>query len=68
MPDKVDELLARLEEYKNTMIEPDVAAEVKRGNPWNFGGLYSTGWCKAEPSELMATLGEEEDVDIEVLS
>ena len=49
MPEKVKELMARLEEYRETMIEPDVAKEVERGSPMNFGGFYSPGWCQAEP-------------------
>ena len=63
MPDTVDEILTRLNEIRVTMIKPDVAQETERGNPWNFGGFYSSGWCQAEPREEEV----EETVDIDVV-
>ena len=48
-PDVVLTMLKRLDQLEATMIPPDVAPESKKGNPNNFGGVFSTGWCKAQP-------------------
>lgn len=42
-------MLAHLEEMKTTMIEPFISPEVDEGDPNNFGGVYSPGWCVAQP-------------------
>ena len=46
-PSIVADLKARLSKYFKTMIKPDIADEVQAGNPNNFGGFFTTGWCKA---------------------
>ncbi len=48
-PEVVSEMLLRLYELEAGMIEPDIAAQVADGNPNNFGGVFSPGWCNAEP-------------------
>jgi len=48
-PDLVEELKAKLAEYEATMIPPDTTSEIVDGNPANFGGVWSTGWCDSEP-------------------
>ena len=47
-PSIVTDLKARLSKYFKTMIKPDIATQVQAGNPNNFGGFFTTGWCKAE--------------------
>ena len=27
------------------MVAPDIAGRLEEGNPSNFGGVWSTGWC-----------------------
>ena len=49
-PDLVEDLKARLAEYEATMIPPDTTSEIVDGNPANFGGVWSTGWCDSEPA------------------
>lgn len=48
-PSIVTDLKARLSKYSKTMIKPDIGAEIQAGNPNNFGGFFTSGWCKAEP-------------------
>jgi hypothetical protein len=44
-------MLKRLDAYEATMIEPDVAPEIADGNPNNFGGFLTPGWCEAQPAK-----------------
>ena len=30
---------------KARMVAPDIAGRLEEGNPSNFGGVWSTGWC-----------------------
>ena len=48
-PSIVDELMNKLEEYKKTMIPPNVEPETEKGNPKYFNGTYSPGWCESKP-------------------
>jgi hypothetical protein len=47
MPDKVSELLARLEFYRAMEVAPDFSSEneVPEGAAANFGGIWTPGWC-----------------------
>ncbi len=67
-PEEVRELLSRLARLESTMIPPDVARERDRGNPSHFGGVFQTGWCRAEPRRKKAKKGredqEKEDEDL----
>lgn len=51
-PGIVKKLLNRLHELEKRMIPPDVALEIPEGNPNRFGGVFSSGWCKAEPAKF----------------
>ena len=39
------------------MVKPDIAARLDEGNPANFGGVWSPGWCNAStiqfPEEIL---------------
>jgi len=48
-PTIVDELMDKLEEYKKTMIPPNVEPETEKGNPKYFNGTYAPGWCESKP-------------------
>ena len=48
-PEVVNDLMERLSKYFKSMIPIDVTAEVKEGNPNNFGGFWGPGWCQSEP-------------------
>lgn len=45
-PDIVKELMKGINDYRSTMIKPSVADNEASGNPNNFGGFFSTGWCE----------------------
>ncbi len=45
----MDKLLLRFEQFAKNMIPPDIAREEEKGNPSHFHGVYTSGWCKAEP-------------------
>ena len=47
--DVVEEMLQRYKEYESTMIPAFTADEIEEGNPINFNGIWSSGWCKSEP-------------------
>jgi len=34
-----------LDKYEARMVAPDIAGRLEEGNPSNFGGVWSTGWC-----------------------
>ena len=40
-------LLTLLDRYQAGMVEPDITDLVPDGNPANFGGVWSSGWCNA---------------------
>ena len=44
----VEKMKMRLEEYQSSMIPPHTAFDTKQGNPSNFGGVWSPGWCESE--------------------
>ena len=46
----VDKMMKKLAEYQSTMIPPHIANEIKEGNPNNFNGAWSSGWCESEPN------------------
>ncbi len=48
-PDIVSAMLLRLQELEAGMIAPHSSACTKAGSPENFGGVFSPGWCNAEP-------------------
>ena len=48
--DIVEEMKMKLEEYRLSMIPPHIADETKEGNPSNFNGVWSPGWCESEPN------------------
>ena len=54
----VAEMRKRLRSHEETMIPPNVHAEVEEGNPNRHGGFFATGWCKALP-EAEATQGDD---------
>ena len=47
----VAEMRERLRRHEETMIPPNVHAEVAEGNPNRHGGFFATGWCEALPRE-----------------
>ena len=47
--DVVEEMLQRYKEYESSMIPPNSADEIEEGNPINFNGVWSSGWCESEP-------------------
>jgi arylsulfatase A-like enzyme len=49
--DIVERMKVRLQEYQSSMIPPHTAAETTKGNPSNFGGVWSPGWCESEPNQ-----------------
>ena len=55
--------MKRLEGYRKSMIAPDVAPDSEKGNPKQFNGTFSPGWCRPEPN-LVDILS---DVAIEIL-
>ena len=66
-PDMVRAMLRRLDQLEATMIPPDVAPETKEGNPNNFGGFFSTGWCEAQPKSAEDEMFKEKEVLIETV-
>ena len=48
----VKDLMERLEKYLKSMISPNIKDEIEEGNPNNFGGFWSPGWCQSEPQEV----------------
>ena len=40
-------LLAQLVSSKAGMVAPDIAPRLDEGNPINFRGVWSPGWCNA---------------------
>ena len=56
-------MMNRLEEYRKSMIPPDVAPDSEKGNPKHFNGTFSPGWCRSEPSFVDILT----DVAIEIL-
>ncbi len=48
-PDVVKELAERLEQFRKTMVPPDITKDVKEGNPNLHGGFFGPGWCQSEP-------------------
>ncbi len=63
-PEDVARLLTRLSELEGTMVEADVAHQEERFNPEYSGGVYRTGWCRAEPKEEEEDLAELVEVDV----
>ena len=49
-PGVVAQMRERLRRHEETMIPPNVHAEVAEGNPNRHGGFYATGWCEALPA------------------
>ena len=56
-------MMQRLEEYRESMISPDVAPDSEKGNPMHFNGTFSPGWCRSEPSHVDISI----DVRIDIL-
>ena len=44
-PDKVANMVDRIKELSESLVEPDNPDTVFAGNPVNFGWVWSTGWC-----------------------
>ena len=44
-PDLMEELRLRVREYLGSFVARDYPDTDKRGNPRNFGGVWSPGWC-----------------------
>nr|XP_006825164.1 PREDICTED: arylsulfatase B-like [Saccoglossus kowalevskii] len=44
-PNKVEELRHRLDEYRENLVPPVDRIIDPAGNPVNFGGVWSPGWC-----------------------
>ena len=44
-PDKVADMVDRIKELSESLVEPDNPDTVFAGNPVNFGWVWSTGWC-----------------------
>ena len=66
-PEIVLEMMNRLEEYRLTMIPPNIANDSTKGDPIHFNGTFSPGWCQSEPGDpgFVELL---EDVAIEVVT
>ena len=56
-------MMNRLQEYRLTMIPPDVGDDSEKGNPQHFNGTFSPGWCQSEP----ITIESSDDVAIEII-
>ena len=41
------DMLAHLLSSKAGMVAPDIAPRLDKGNPFNFRGVWSPGWCNA---------------------
>lgn len=48
-PDVVETMLKKLAKFDASMIPPNVKDQVDSGNPKHFNGVYTTGWCQAQP-------------------
>ncbi|XP_059085957.1 arylsulfatase I-like [Tigriopus californicus] len=48
-PDIVESMLAKLARFDASMIPPNIKPEVASGNPNRFNGIYTPGWCQAQP-------------------
>ena len=46
-------LLAQLVSSKAGMVAPDIAPRLDEGNPINFRGVWSPGWCNASMYETV---------------
>ena len=69
-PGVVAQMRERLHRHEETMIPPNVHAEVAEGNPNRHGGFYATGWCEALPAaeaEQDTDLQELQESDIPVM-
>ena len=56
-PTIVKEMMNRLQEYRLTMIPPDVGDDSEKGNPQHFNGTFSPGWCQSEPITIDSSNG-----------
>ena len=66
-PGVVAEMRERLRRHEETMIPPNVHAEVAEGNPNRHGGFYATGWCEALPAAAEADQDvQDQDQEFEV--
>ena len=48
-PEIVAALTKRLDKLHATMIPANVHAQLSAGNPDNFNGVFSPGWCNSQP-------------------
>ncbi len=48
-PEIVSVMLGRLNDAKAMMIPAVKTTETAAGNPANFGGAFSPGWCESKP-------------------
>ena len=62
--DIVRAMLRRLEEYRETMIPPNIGDDVEQGNPKYFNGTFAPGWCQSEPKANDFWV----DVEIDILN
>lgn len=44
-PDMVDQIKARLDQYRTKMVPAQIVQEDKNSKPKKYGGVWSPGWC-----------------------
>ena len=69
-PGVVAEMRERLRRHEETMIPPNVHAEVAEGNPNRHGGFYATGWCEALPAAAKAdqdVIDQDQELEVPIL-
>ena len=69
-PGVVAEMRERLRRHEETMIPPNVHAEVAEGNPNRHGGFFATGWCEALPAAAEAdqdVIDQDQELGVPIL-
>ena len=45
----VNDMMKKLEEYRLSMIPPNIGPDTDDGDPRKFNNTFSPGWCESEP-------------------
>ena len=55
-------MMKRLEEYRVSMIPPNIGPDTDDGDPRKFNNTFSPGWCASEPN----VADSYQDIDISI--